>query len=320
MKPATAATPSDLSPRDLELVLALVRGRTLQEAGRRLGLDTSSVYRAVKKLEQRLGLPLFDRGRQGMAAGELALALAQRAEAIEAQLESARELLQDDTVALSGSLRVSCNDIGLHGLLLPLIGPFVRAHPLLQIELLATNQLARLDRREADIALRGTTTPPEHLVGVKLGVMRSALWASQAYLDTLPTGTDIAAMAWATPDADVNLPDYPSRRWRQACYPDLVPRLRCDGMLAVAHAECQQSVVAQGDFGSGLPAQGGVAGRLGRSQGVHGRCSIGAAWSQLVAWASRELAKVTLGLATAARSSGRAAKHLPDSPTVNRVR
>jgi DNA-binding transcriptional LysR family regulator len=236
MKPATAATPSDLSPRDLELVLALVRGRTLQEAGRRLGLDTSSVYRAVKKLEQRLGLPLFDRGRQGMAAGELALALAQRAEAIEAQLESARELLQDDTVALSGSLRVSCNDIGLHGLLLPLIGPFVRAHPQLQIELLATNQLARLDRREADIALRGTSAPPEHLVGVKLGVMRSALWASQAYLDTLPTGTDIAAMAWATPDADVNLPDYPSRRWRQACYPDLVPRLRCDGMLAVARA------------------------------------------------------------------------------------
>ena len=236
MKPATAATPSDLSPRDLELVLALVRGHTLQEAGRRLGLDTSSVYRAVKKLEQRLGLPLFDRGRQGMSPGELALALAQRAEAIEAQLESARELLQDDTVALSGSLRVSCNDIGLHGLLLPLIGPFVRAHPQLQIELLATNQLARLDRREADIALRGTSAPPEHLVGVKLGVMRSALWASQAYLDTLPTGTDIAAMAWATPDADVNLPDYPSRRWRQACYPDLVPRLRCDGMLAVARA------------------------------------------------------------------------------------
>jgi DNA-binding transcriptional LysR family regulator len=236
MKPATAPTPSDLSPRDLELVLALVRGHTLQEAGRRLSLDTSSVYRAVKKLEQRLGLPLFDRGRQGMVPGELALALAQRAEAIEAQLESARELLQDDSVALSGSLRVSCNDIGLHGLLLPLIGPFVRAHPQLQIELLATNQLARLDRREADIALRGTSAPPEHLVGVKLGVMRSALWASQAYLDTLPTGTDIAAMVWATPDADVNLPDYPSRRWRQACYPDLVPRLRCDGMLAVARA------------------------------------------------------------------------------------
>ena len=43
-------------------------------------------------------------------------------------------------------------------------------------------------------------------------------------------------MAWATPDADVNLPDYPSRRWRQTRYSELVPRLRCDGILAVARA------------------------------------------------------------------------------------
>lgn len=236
MKPATAPTPADLDPRDLELVLALVRERTLAQAGRRLGLDTSSVYRAVKKLEQRLGVALFDRSRQGMAPGELALALAQHAEAIEAQVESARELLHGDGGALTGSLRVSCNDLVLHGLLLPLVAPFVREHPQLQLELLATNLLARLDRREADIALRGTATPPEHLVGVRLGTIRSALWASQAYLDALPPGTDVAAMAWATPDADATLTDYPSRRWRQARYPQVVPRLRCDSMLAVASA------------------------------------------------------------------------------------
>lgn len=236
MKPATAPTPTALGPRDLELVLALVRGRTLAEAGRRLGLDTSSVYRAVKKLEQRLGLPLFDRHRQGMAPGELALALAERAEAMEAQLDAARELLQDDGAALSGLLRVSANDIGLHGLLLPLLGPFVRAHPQLQLELMATNQLARLERREADVALRGTASPPGHLVGVRLGVLRAALWAHRSYLDSLPPGTPPEAMAWAVPDADRHLADYPSRRWRLARYPKVVPRLRCDGMLAVARA------------------------------------------------------------------------------------
>lgn len=236
MKPSTAATQRALGPRDLELVLALVRGGTLAEAGRRLGLDTSSVYRAVKKLEQRLGVPLFDRRRQGMAPGELALALAERAEAVEAQLEAARQLLHDDTGALTGLLRVSANDLGLHGLLLPLIGPFVQAHPQLQLELLATNQLARLERREADVALRGTASPPGHLVGARLGVARSALWAHRRYLDGLTPGTPVEAMAWAAPDADPNLPDYPSRRWRLARYPTVVPRLRCDGMLAVARA------------------------------------------------------------------------------------
>jgi DNA-binding transcriptional LysR family regulator len=236
MKPATAPTPTALGPRDLELVLALVRGRTLAEAGRRLGLDTSSVYRAVKKLEQRLGVPLFDRHRQGMAPGELALALAERAEAVEVQLDAANQLLLDDATALSGLLRVSANDIGLHGLLLPLLGPFVRAHPQLQLELQATNQRARLERREADIALRGTSAPPGHLVGVRLGVVRSALWAHRSLLDRLAPGTPVQAMAWAVPDADVNLGEYPSRRWRLARYPGVVPQLRCDGMLAVARA------------------------------------------------------------------------------------
>lgn len=236
MKPATAAAQAGLDPKDLELVLALVRGRTLAEAGRRLALDTSSVYRAVKRLEQRLGLSLFDRSRQGLAPSDLALALAQRAEAIEAELDRAGELLADGEHTLRGALRITTSDVVLHGLLLPLLPEFRAAYPQLDLELLATNQLASLGRREADVALRGTSRPPEHLVGAKLGHIRSALWASRPYLDGLPPGCDIAAMTWAAPDADETLPDYPSRRWRRGRYPRVVPQVRCDSLLAVARA------------------------------------------------------------------------------------
>jgi len=234
MKPITAATQSDIGQRDLELVLALVRGRTLADAGRRLGLDTSSVYRAVKRLEQQLGLALFDRSRQGMTPSELALALAQRAEAIEGELDLARELLRGDEHALTGTLRVTANDVTLPGLLLPLLPAFHRAYPQLELELLASNRLASLGRREADVALRGTVKPPDHLVGARLGTIRSALWASRRYLGCLPAGTDPAAMCWASPDADESLPDYPSKGWRRSQYPQVVPQVRCDGMLAVA--------------------------------------------------------------------------------------
>lgn len=244
MKPSLASAPMPLDSRDLALVLALVRGRTLAEAGRRLGLDISSVHRAVKKLERRLGQPLFERHRHGMAPGELATALAARAEAIEAQLESARELVQDGGATVSGVLRVSCNDIGLHGLLMPLLAPFVHAHPQLQLELVATNQRARLERREADVALRGTRSPPGHLVGARLGTLRASLWAHRAYLDALPAGTGVEAMTWAAPDADPNLPEYPSLRWRQQRFPTVVPRVRCDSMMGVVHAV--QSAVAIG--------------------------------------------------------------------------
>jgi DNA-binding transcriptional LysR family regulator len=236
MKPATAATPGDLDPKDLDLVLALVRGRTLGDAGRRLGQDTSTVYRAVKRLEQRLGLSLFDRSRHGMAPSELALALAQRAEAIEAELDRARELLRDGDLALTGTLRVTASDIVLPGLLMPLLPAFRQAYPLLDLELRANNQRASLDRREADVALRATARPPEHLVGVQLGRIRSAVWASRRFLEAQPSGTEVGAMTWAAPDADETLPDYPSKRWRRKHHPQVVPQVRCDGMLAVAQA------------------------------------------------------------------------------------
>lgn len=243
MKPDRAAAPMGLDARDLQLVLALVRAGTLAEAGRRMALDTSSMFRGLKRLEQRLARPLFDRDRQRLVPTELARSLAAHAEAIEAQLDAAREQVQGDAAALSGPLRVSCNDIGLHGLLLPVLGDFVRAHPGLQFELQATNQRARLERREADVALRGTRQPPEHLVGARLGPLRSALWAHRDYLAALPPGTPVDAMTWAAPEADPHLPDYPSRRWRQKQHPAVTPQLRCDSMLGVARAvQCALAV------------------------------------------------------------------------------
>lgn len=243
MKTDRAPTPMDLDARDLQLLLALVRAGTLAEAGRRLALDTSSVFRGLKRLEQRLARPLFERDRQRLVPTELAHALAAHAEAIEAQLDAAREQVQGHAAALSGLLRVSCNDIGLHGLLLPVLGDFVRAHPGLHFELQATNQRARLERREADMALRGTRQPPDHLVGARLGTLRSALWAHRDYLAALPPGTPVKAMTWAAPEADPDLPDYPSRRWRQQQHPAVTPQLRCDSMLGVARAvQCAAAV------------------------------------------------------------------------------
>src|SRR5689334_1040644 len=103
MKRTIAATPMPppsgasgrLDARDLVLVLALVRGGTLGEAARQLGQDSSTVFRALQRLEKRLGLSLFERHRQGLLPGELALAWARSAEAIEDELDRADQLLSD---------------------------------------------------------------------------------------------------------------------------------------------------------------------------------------------------------------------------------
>jgi len=228
--------PPALDPRDLALVQALVRGGTLAEAAHALGQDTSTVFRALKRLEQRLGLTLFERHRQGLLPGELALALAKSAEAIDDELDRAAALLPQGERRLAGSLRVSTTDTLLVGLVLPLVADFRALFPHLALELLASNQLASLSRRDADVAIRATTRPPEHLVGARLGVIRSALYAHRRLLPAPSAAPDPAAMPWVSPDADESLADHLSVRWRRRVYPQVQPALRCNSILAVAQA------------------------------------------------------------------------------------
>jgi DNA-binding transcriptional LysR family regulator len=233
-RPGASPAASRLEARDLALVLALVRGGTLGEAARQLGQDSSTVFRALQRLEKRLGLSLFERHRQGLLPGELALAWARSAEAIEGELDRADELLSDGNRRLTGTLRVTTTDTLLVGLLLPLVADFRAAFPQLSLELLASNQLASLSRRDADIAIRATTKPPEHLVGARLGVIRSALWAHHRLLPPDSQAADPAQLDWVSPDADESLADHLSVRWRRRVYPQVQPALRCNSILAVA--------------------------------------------------------------------------------------
>src|SRR5687768_905291 len=110
MKPSYAKTQSKLDLPDLELVLALHRGRTLAGAAERLQVDTSTVFRSIKRIEKDLGELLFERSRQGYVATELGRELAGYAERIEAQLEQAREAALHTGTSPSGVLRITTTD------------------------------------------------------------------------------------------------------------------------------------------------------------------------------------------------------------------
>lgn len=233
MKSPIALAQYELSPDDLALVLQLVRGGTLAEASRRLGRDHSTTFRAIKRLEQQLGISLFTRTRTGMEPGELALELAAHAEAIEQRMAQARELLAGGEAQLRGTLRVTTTDTILHGVLLPVFDVFAARYPNLEVELVATNQLANLSRRDADVAIRATRKPPEHLVGADLGTITASLYASERYLRDRAAPSP-AELDWIAPDD--SLAEHPSVAWRRAQFPHVVPRFRCNSILGVADA------------------------------------------------------------------------------------
>jgi DNA-binding transcriptional LysR family regulator len=103
-------------------------------------------------------------------------------------------------------------------------------YPGLHLELSTSNAFANLSRRDADVALRLTTAPPDYLVGRCLGEVRYALCAHESYL-AAQAGRDWSELSWIAPDEF--MPDHPSVAWRRQLYPALTPAYRCGSILSV---------------------------------------------------------------------------------------
>lgn len=231
MQTSIARTQSGFDSADLEVVLALVRGTTLAAAGERLALDGSTVFRTLQRLERKLGQRLFERSRAGYQPTELALLLAAHAEQIEATLEAARSAVEVTPGKVSGSVRITTTDTILHGLVAPALHGLKDEHPLLSFELHTGNELASLTRRDADIAVRATKRPPQHLIGKQLGTIRVAVYAAKRKVP--PTWDQVQAgqVDWIAPDDA--LPEHPSVIWRKRHFPRVVPRYCVDSILSV---------------------------------------------------------------------------------------
>lgn len=205
----------EITHADLSLVLALVRGRTLARAADLLQVDVSTVFRSIRRLEAALGAALFEKNRRGYIPTDTAQAMAEQAERAEQALAAARIALQQGEQVVSGTVRLTCTDAVLHSLLLPALADFMPQYPALTLELATSNAFANLSRRDADIALRLTNTPPEHLIGRCLGSADYFVCGRPEYREAL-TQTP-ASIPWISPDD--SMPDHTSVIWRKQTFP-----------------------------------------------------------------------------------------------------
>jgi DNA-binding transcriptional LysR family regulator len=236
MKSRIARTQYQLTAPDLQVLLALVRGATLADAAARLSADASTVFRSVQRIEKNLGQRLFERTRHGYLPTEAMLEIAGHAERIEAELEAARAAALTPSQEVSGRVRITTVDAALRGLVLPCLPELAVRHPLLQLELRATNELLSLTKRDADLALRAvvpTSRPPDHLIGRHLGSIRFVPCVSRS-ITASKRRQSLDRFDWIAPDEA--MPDHPSVRWRRRHLPKVAPRYLVDGIVNVVDA------------------------------------------------------------------------------------
>jgi DNA-binding transcriptional LysR family regulator len=162
--------------------LAVLDAGSLMGAARQLGAQQPTLSRHVAELEAQLGAPLFERTGRGVTPTLLALAVADAARQMQDGADAlARSLARERTVT-TGSVRITASQVTAAWLLPALLARFAEAEPGIQIELVASNQLSNLLRREADIALRMVRPVQSSLVARKLGEVRIVAAAHESYL------------------------------------------------------------------------------------------------------------------------------------------
>ncbi|MEM6290420.1 MAG: LysR family transcriptional regulator [Myxococcota bacterium] len=159
---------------DLKVALALAREGAVGPASRALGVNVTTVYRRLDGLEAQLGQPLFDR-QQGYALTAVGLEVLEHARAIEEETLALQRTVSGHDRQASGPVRVTLPE-SLLPLMLPLVWAFRAAHPRIVPTLETGDRMFDLQRREADVAIRPSATPPDDAVGRRIATIAWTLY------------------------------------------------------------------------------------------------------------------------------------------------
>jgi len=162
--------------------LAVLDAGSLMGAARQLQAQQPTLSRHVAELEVQLGTPLFERTGRGVVPTSAALAIADAARQMEDGAEQLGRTLARSRDATTGTVRISTSEVAAAWLLPPVLAELQRSEPGIQIELVASNALSNLLRREADIAVRMVRPVQASLLARKLGEVPIVAAAHERYL------------------------------------------------------------------------------------------------------------------------------------------
>lgn len=163
--------------------LGVLREGTLSGAARALGITQPTVGRHIAALESALGAVLFTRSQIGLMPTEVALSLRAYAEAMDNTAAALERAASSQDQGVRGVVRVSASDVVCVEVLPPILARLRHEHPGLRVELVLTDKVQDLLRREADIAVRMMRPDQKQLIARKVGVIDIGLFAHKSYLD-----------------------------------------------------------------------------------------------------------------------------------------
>ncbi|WDR01444.1 LysR family transcriptional regulator [Devosia algicola] len=170
---------------------AVVETGSLSGAARSLSLSQPTLGRHIEALEQRLGVPLFERTLSGLKPNPTALRMLEPVQLAQSALSQASLVAEGAQQDLGGAVRLTASTVVCHYVLPRILVGIRDKFPNIAIELVPTDSAENLLLRESDIAIRMFRPTQLDLITKKLGELPTVCCASQAYLDRRGTPQSI---------------------------------------------------------------------------------------------------------------------------------
>lgn len=162
--------------------LSVLKEGSLSGAARAMGIAQPTVGRHITALEKSLGVTLFTRAQHGLIPTEAALELKIFAQAMSSSADALKRAADSQGDGFRGTVRISASEVIGVEVLPPILTTLQNEHPNLKIELVLTNRVQDLLKREADIAIRMTQPKQEVLIARRVGQVTLGLHAHKNYL------------------------------------------------------------------------------------------------------------------------------------------
>lgn len=167
---------------DLKIFLAVAEASSIRAAAKSLRVSHSTVSRRIESLENNLSAKLFDRLSDGYKLTTAGYDLVPVAEGVRQKVDQYQLKVLGRDKDMKGNIVLTMPDAIALSYMMPIFAAFQKKYPEIAIKIDDSTDMLDLNKREADIALRFTNKPPEHLVGRKLGTSYQAVYATPEYI------------------------------------------------------------------------------------------------------------------------------------------
>lgn len=158
---------------ELDAVLSIARRGSFRAAALELGMSTTALSNAVAKLEQRLGIRLFNRTTRSVSLTDAGKTFVERVGPALTDIHDAMQAAQSLQETPSGTLRINAFASAAREVMAPLILPFLRCYPQVHIDLVTEGRLVDIVADGFDMGLRPADLVPSDMIAVSIGLARS---------------------------------------------------------------------------------------------------------------------------------------------------